>query len=220
MASKNLLILGATGNIGQWLVEMALERGYLVTALVRSKAKLKDREGLTVIEGDPMDEAQLDRVMPGHDVVLSCLGIRRETQTDPWSPLVSPANLTEVCANNIVSAMQHHGVERAVAVSAAGVGNSKEVSAPEIMKIVETSNIAVSFSDLEKMESVFAQSGLDTLAVRPVTLTDGEASGRVRTVDAYEATSQISKSDVAAWILDAVERPEPFSTQTEIIASA
>ncbi|MBO9453049.1 NAD(P)H-binding protein [Tropicibacter sp. R16_0] len=217
MSCKNLLILGATGNIGQWLVELALERGHQVTALARSKAKLEDRAGLTIVEGDPMNAADLERVMPGHDAVLTALGIRRETQANPWSPVLSPVNLTEVCAINAVNAMQSCGVQRIIAVSAAGVGASKAVSAPEIMNIVATSNVAVSFRDLDKMERVLAQSGLDTLAVRPVTLIGDEASGEARILEFYQATSVVSKRDVAAWMLDAVERPQPFESKDEMI---
>ncbi|WP_412552619.1 hypothetical protein [Shimia sp. MIT1388] len=66
-----------------------------MTALVRSKAKLAPRDNLTIIEGSPMDAAILEQIMPNHVAVLSCLGIRRENQADPWSPIVSPTDLTE-----------------------------------------------------------------------------------------------------------------------------
>ncbi len=42
-----------------------------------------------------MDAAILEQIMPNHVAVLSCLGIRRENQADPWSPIVSPTDLTE-----------------------------------------------------------------------------------------------------------------------------
>lgn len=217
MSGKKLLILGATGNIGQWLLKLALEQGHQVTALVRSKQKIEQRENLTIIEGNPMDAAQLDRIMSGHDAVLSCLGIRRENQADPWSPVISPSNLTENCATNVVNSMKQQGVQRMIAISAAGVGDSRADSAPEIMNIVDTSNIAISFRDLEKMEAVLAQSGLDTLALRPVTLIEGGPSDRARKVETYEATSQISKGSVAAQMLEALDQPEAFERKTEMI---
>jgi len=220
MITKNFLILGATGNIGQNLVEMALARGHKVTALARSKTSIQERAGLTVVQGDPQDSDVLNRIMPGHDAVLSCLGIRREIQADPWSPVVSPTDLTERCAHNTVNAMKSHGVSRVIAISAAGVADSKGVSDQEIMSMVDSSNIAISFRDLEKMEHVFGESGLDTLVVRPVTLVEGEASDRAGIVEVYEATSQISKSDVAAWMLDAVERSGPFDHRAEMIGYA
>lgn len=220
MISKNFLILGATGNIGQKLVGMALARGHKVTALVRSETKIQERAGLTVVQGNPQDAELLNRIMPGHDAVLSCLGIRRENQADPWSPVISPTDLTERSALNTVNAMKDHGVARVIAISAAGVGDSKHISDPEITSMVDSSNVAISFRDLEKMEHVFVQSGLDTLVVRPVTLVEGEPSDRAGIVEAYKATSQISKSDVSTWMMDAVERTETFEHRVEMIGYA
>ena len=90
MIHKNLLVLGATGATGRWLVQMALERGHRITALVRSKNSLEEPDGLEIAQGDVLDADALDRVMEGKDAVFSCLGIRRENQADPWSPLVRP----------------------------------------------------------------------------------------------------------------------------------
>src|SRR5271163_2270434 len=70
-----LLILGATGKTGSELVKQAVERGFEVTALVRSphKVKIKD-DRLTVVTGSPLDREILKRVVPGNDAVLSALG--------------------------------------------------------------------------------------------------------------------------------------------------
>ena len=48
MKYKNLLILGASGGIGQWAVKIAKERGYNITVVVRSKASIEKIEGLNV----------------------------------------------------------------------------------------------------------------------------------------------------------------------------
>ena len=54
----NLLILGATGNMGQRLLAQGLARGHAVTAFVRNRAKLEQQlgpslpQGLTVVEGN------------------------------------------------------------------------------------------------------------------------------------------------------------------------
>ena len=217
MNHKNLLVLGATGATGRWFVQMALERGHRVTALIRSKNSLEERDGLEIVQGDVLDTDALDRVMEGKDAVLSCLGIRRENQADPWSPLVSPADLTKRSAQNTVNAMKNHGVRRVIGISAAGVGDSKDKSDGDIMSVVQKSNIAIAFRDLENMEEVYANSGLDSLVVRPVTLVDGEPTDRAKIVEFYKATSEISKSDVAGWMLDAIERIEPFANRTEMI---
>ena len=217
MKHKNLLVLGATGNTGRWVVNMALKRGHHVKALVRSKASLEERDGLEVVTGDVLDPEAVHRVMAGSDAVISCLGIRKETPSDPRSPLTSPEDFAARSAKHIVDAMKTHGVDRLIAISSAGVGDSWSAVDPGLRSVIETSNIAIVFGDLDNMEKVYRGSGLDTLAVRPVALVSGEATGSARIVDRFDSSSKISTGDVARWMLDAVERPVPFERATEMI---
>jgi uncharacterized protein len=75
-----LLILGATGNMGQRLLAQGLARGHHVTAFVRNRAKLEQQlattvpPGLSVFEGDVNDAAALRAAMTGQDVVINCAG--------------------------------------------------------------------------------------------------------------------------------------------------
>ena len=79
----NLLILGASGGCGQWLVRLALERGHHVRALVRPESAFEARVDTEVVKGDVLDEGVLSDALAGRDVVLSALGLRRRT---PWNP--------------------------------------------------------------------------------------------------------------------------------------
>jgi uncharacterized protein len=75
-----LLILGATGNMGQRLLAQGLARGHAITAFVRNRAKLQQQlgtavpPGLSIVEGDVNDAAALRAAMTGHDVVINCAG--------------------------------------------------------------------------------------------------------------------------------------------------
>ena len=75
-----LLILGATGNMGQRLLAQGLARGHALTAFVRNRAKLEQQlgpslpQGLTVVEGNTDDAAGLRAAMAGQDVVINCAG--------------------------------------------------------------------------------------------------------------------------------------------------
>lgn len=69
-----LLILGATGRVGRELVDLALARGHLVTAYVRTPKKLARRDrGLTVTPGDALDVDRLTAALTGQDAVLSSI---------------------------------------------------------------------------------------------------------------------------------------------------
>src|ERR1043166_7645248 len=168
-----LLILGASGGCGRWLARLAAERGHAVTALVRASAAFDVSRGVTVRRGDVTDAAVLDESVPGHDVVLSALGLRRAGR-NPWAPLHSPINLTEHAMGELLPAMQRHGVARVIAISAAGVGDSHDLLSWPVRLMVASGNVGVAYRDLAAMESLLAASDRDWLAVRPVTLTDGD----------------------------------------------
>jgi putative NADH-flavin reductase len=218
MKHQNVLVLGASGATGRWVVQMAAERGHHITALVRSKENIEKRDGLEIIQGDVMDAATLERVMEGKDAVLSCLGIGRKSASNPWSPLTSPTDFSATSAQSIVTAMKKHGVGRLIAISAAGAGDSREKVDSITRLLFRTSNLAITLRDSENMEEVYRNSGLDSLAVRPARLVNGEPTNRARIVERCGISSKIARSDVAGWMLDALERAEPFKSRSEMIA--
>ena len=215
-----ILVLGASGNTGLQFVNMALQSGHRVTALVRSSGSLDARTGLEVIQGDVLDPSVLEQASRGMDAIVSCLGIRKENPSDPWSALLSPEDFTERCAIGIVAAMKANGIRRVVAISSAGVGDSWDTVDPELRDVIQTSSVGKIFQDLGNMEQVLEHSGLDTLAVRPVALVTGDAGGTTHLVDRFEKTSRITTGDVAQWMLDAVERPAAFEQRTEMIGAS
>ncbi len=72
-----LFILGANGKVGTQLIDLALSRTHQVTAFVRSPEKITQQHPrLQVVRGDPHNVDELARSLPGHDAVLSALGVR------------------------------------------------------------------------------------------------------------------------------------------------
>ena len=55
--AMKVALLGATGFVGSALLQEALDRGHVVTAIVRHPEKLEKREGLTAKTGDVYDTA-------------------------------------------------------------------------------------------------------------------------------------------------------------------
>ena len=55
----NIVLLGATGFVGSALLTEAIERGHMVTAIVRDPEKIAPRERLSVKAGDVYDAARL-----------------------------------------------------------------------------------------------------------------------------------------------------------------
>ena len=114
----------------------------------------------------------------------------------------------------LVPAMEQAGIRRLVAISAGGVAESIAQLTTPARWLVTRGNIAVAYQDLARMEAVVRASALDWLAVRPVTLAHGAPTGGAGPVTRYGLTSMVRRSDVAAWMLQALERREPFAERT------
>ena len=150
--------------------------------------------------------------------MISCLGLRRAGRS-PWAPLQSPTDLTERVTRALVGAMHRHGVPRLIAVSAGGVADSYRQLTWPVRQLVSSGNVAVAYRDLAAMETVLSESGLDWLAVRPVTLKNGSPTGRAGAVDSYGLTSTVSRGDVAAWLVHAAERRQRLIERRILLGS-
>lgn len=213
-----LLILGASGATGRWLVTLAAQAGHDVTALVRPSTAFDVPAGVRVIRGDVLDPAIIATAVENKDAVASCLGIRRASKF-PWAPILSPPDFTARVASALIPAMSHAGVRRVVAISAGGVAESITQLTTPVRWMVGAGTIGVAYRDLAEMERLLSASLLDWLAVRPVTLMDGPPTGRVGKVEKYGLFSIVRRADVAAWMLGALARPTPYVEQTVLLGT-
>ncbi|HEV2149927.1 MAG TPA: NAD(P)H-binding protein, partial [Longimicrobiaceae bacterium] len=163
-----------------------------------------------------LDPATLAEAVAGTDAVACCLGQRRAGQS-PWSAPLSPPDLMERITPSLVEAMQDAGVRRLALVSAAGVAESYERLSGPVRWLVRQGQIGVAYRDLEAAEQALAGSGLDWLAVRPVTLANGGPADRAREVERYGLASTVRRSDVAAWMVAALEAEPPFPRRTVLL---
>lgn len=202
-----LLVLGASGQCGRILVELAAAAGHQVSAQLRDGADYTPPPGVAALRGDPLDATFVARAIAGHDRVASGLGLHRKHPGNPWSPLISPPDFCSRTAAHIVAGMRAAGVSRVVAISAAGVGDSAARMNWLMRFLVARSNVGVAYRDLAVMERVYADSGLDWQTPRPTRLSDGPASGRVVETDAFPLSAAISRADVAAYVLAQLVAP-------------
>jgi uncharacterized protein YbjT (DUF2867 family) len=212
-----LLILGASGGCGRWATRLAHADGHAVTALVRPEAAFAAPPGVTVRRGSVLDAGDLAGAVAGQDAVISCLGAQRVNARNPWSPLRPPFHLAAESATLLARAMAAAGVSRLAAISAAGVGDSLASTNALMRWLLRSSTVGEMYADLAAMETVYRASGLDWLAVRPVTLIDASApSARARVVPCFRMVSTISRADVAAWLLRAVTDLQPATNRPRV----
>ncbi|QMW06460.1 NAD(P)-dependent oxidoreductase [Spirosoma foliorum] len=197
-----LLVVGATGGTGKQAVEQALQRGYYVTAFVRDPAKLAIKHpNLTVLTGDVLKPDTLLHAVRRQDAVFCALGSRPGQN----NPVVADGT------KNLITAMRQAGVRRLLVVSSLGVGTSyEEASLPSkfFIKLVLKGVIA----EKEIQEQAIRQSKLDWVIARPTRLTNGPLTGKYRLGEhlpfSLFALPKISRADVAAFLLDQLDKDE------------
>ncbi|MFI9050824.1 NAD(P)-dependent oxidoreductase [Streptomyces sp. NPDC053427] len=202
-----LTVLGASGGVGRHLVTHALADGHEVTAALRSPEKLAVRhERLTVVRTDPLDAASVETVVDGADAVLS--GIGQGGRHDPLRP-------ASTSARAVVEALTATGVRRLLVVSAGPLnrtGAGQPVLTHRVFGPLLWAVLKELYTDLERMEAVLRESGLDWTAVRPPRLLDKPGEGRYRhAIEAGPAGGVIARSDVARAMLDFVDETATFS---------
>jgi putative NADH-flavin reductase len=201
-----LVVFGASGGTGRPIVEQALAAGHVVTAFVRDPATAPP--GARVVSGDVLDGAAVDAAVAGQDVIVSALGHRRTAARNPWSRDTSPPDLMARATTSIIDAARRHHVDRVLFVGVHGCGDSRTRTSWLYRYIVERTTIGIALADFNVMEGLLADSGLEWLVSRPVTLADGPPRGhwQVRD-DRISSFAQIRRADVAAFMLAHVAGP-------------
>jgi putative NADH-flavin reductase len=192
-----LFILGASGRTGRALLDQAGQRGHSVTAFIRSPEKLTEiRDRVVIRKGDPRSVDELQAALPGHDAVVSALGL----------PGLGRSSILSDAAQSTVRAMQTAGVGRLLVVSAGMLFDDAGIVAA-ILRRTLLRNIA---QDSAAMERIVESSDMDWTIARPPQLTNGPLTGNYVVADGRMprgARLSIHRADVASFLLDEVERP-------------
>jgi putative NADH-flavin reductase len=194
---NRVLIVGATGGTGRQLVEQALERGHIVTALARDPSALRvEHPRLRVMQGDVLDYPSVEAAVRGQEVVISALGHKRFFQ---------PTRILSEGARNLLLAMETQGVPRLVCETALGIGDSAGRMGLGYTFFVIPFILPFYFWDKARQERLIAASRVNWIIVRPGVLTNGARRGRHRhgrNIGSFLSTARISRADVADFMLN------------------
>lgn len=200
--NKNMkvLIFGATGIVGKAILNEALNQQHQVTVLTRDKSKISIiNSNLTIVEGNVMDRKTLNEVLNGQDAVIQSLGIGGKGDGKPTS-FVSNVN------NLIMEEMKKNNVQRLIAISVIGAGNSiafmpkifTKFIIPYFMKWFQ----AV-IDDKNRMEPMIINSNLDWTIIRGTTIVDKPAKNKITTtLDGKGIKFSITSSDFALFVVN------------------
>ena len=116
MSAPRVLVFGGSGFVGRQVCEQLARLGWHITVPTRravNAARVQSLPGLTVIEANVHQEADLTRLIPGHDAVVNLVAVLHGSEERFESVHVD-------LPGKIASAMKKAGVQRLVHVSALG----------------------------------------------------------------------------------------------------
>mgnify|MGYP000049768431 CR=1 FL=1 len=194
-----IAMLGATGKVGNAFVEMALEAGHEVRALVRSRTRFKqaDHPSVFVVEGDATKLEDVRQVVGTADVVVSCLG-------NPPGGRKNSILVMEKAADCVMKAAQEQPTPpRCLMISSVGVGGSSWF----IKAMLTLIGGRAGFADYERAEArVRGESAVPFAVVRPYALNDKPGTGRFKVLGARTHFARpIPRSDVAHFFMTALD---------------
>lgn len=188
----NLVVLGANGRTGRHVVQLALERGAHVTAVVRSADKrlTTQHPHLETKIGDPCDPLFLTEAFAGQELVISSLGAR--------SPTKKATSIYPRSAEAIVEAAQETRLKKVIVTSSALLFPQR-TALNKLLKVI-AGNVVHSATEMEKTLAVVE---LDTLVARCGFLTnDDETRYRSMENDLPESGSSVSRSGLVSFLVD------------------
>jgi Predicted nucleoside-diphosphate-sugar epimerases len=144
---NKILVAGATGYLGMHIVKNLVDRGLHTTALVRTPSKFKDLNlPVSLLKAEVTNPLSLENCCDGIDVVISTLGITKQTDGLSYMDVDFQANL------NLLNEAKRGGVKKFIYIS---VLHGEELKALQICKAKE------------KFVEELKKSGLDYCIIRP-----------------------------------------------------
>ena len=197
---KNIVVFGAAGRTGKYLVEYALLAGHKVTAFDRHAANENTprHENYTHFAGDVYNQEHVVKAIEGKDVVISAIGTN---QID--GPAV---NLMSDGMKAFTAAMKKHGVKRVLAVGGLAVLQLNEttqlIDKPDYP--AEYKNVGIGHN---KVYHVFLETDLDWTFVCCPNIMDAPRAGKYNVNKDYPAEGlfEISTGNLADFILKEME---------------
>ena len=209
--SLNILVYGATGKVGTYVVNEALQRGHVVSAVSRDPSRISQRhENLSAVQGDLLDAESIASLAKGKDVIIvSVRGVGGKPKT--------PENaIQRIAVEKIVNVLREMG-DRAPRLIHVGGSGTLEVEpgviyADKIPKIFLPKSL-----ELEIQGQVLALEYLRTVtdakwsyATPAKNFTNGARTGVFQiggdaVLEDERGKSRISRADFAVALIDEAE---------------
>jgi len=207
---KNIVVFGATGRTGKYIVQYALEAGHQVTAFDHHADKLTfNSPDLHIAVGDVYNREQVENAIAGKDVVISVLGT---TKID--GPAV---NLMSDAMKLFVEIMKQNNIKRVL-----GVGGLAVLQMNETTQLIDKPDYPAEYKNVgeghNKVYKVLRETDLDWTFVCCPNIDDFPRQGKYNVNKDYpaEGVFQISTGNLADFILKEMEENKFLKTRVGI----
>lgn len=197
-----ITVLGASGGIGHRIVHELLEHGHSVRCQSRSGEALARWEGKADLHVfNPGDPAPMADFVRGADAVVFALGVRTLRGTTVFSEATAA----------LIEAMQQGGVQRLVAITGVGAGDSRGHGGAVYDWLIFPLITRRMYDDKNRQEALITRSDLDWTIVRPAPFSDRPASTPLQVhtrIGPGLQLSYIQRDEVARFVVSELETPQ------------
>lgn len=207
--AMRVAVFGATGKAGGRVFRKAVDRGWKCRVLVRDRGKLASQPEVDIVEGDARSYADVVATVDGADAVFCCLGL---------PDISKPSSDFSDSVKTIIRVMQDRGVERILAIAAAGVlphptgGYRNKEGQPAYFEHISREHV-------RNYESL-RDSGLRWTLMCPLTLVEGIEAGHSKI--AFEnlpaGSNETGYDDLAQAMIDLVDNPDSVEKRVGIVS--
>ncbi|MBL0310394.1 MAG: SDR family oxidoreductase [Bacteroidetes bacterium] len=206
---KKVIVFGATGRTGRYIVQYALEAGHEVTAFARNNKSVVKHPGLSVVEGNALDEQAVLNSIKGNEVVISALG------TDQLEG--DAVNMMSEAMKIFIRAMKENNILRVLAVGGLGV-----LQFNETMQLLDKPDYSPKYKAIgeghNKVYQVLRQSQMDWTYVCCPDIVAAVKTERYRVNKDYPAEGlfKINTGDLANFIVKEMVEDKFLKTRVGI----
>jgi putative NADH-flavin reductase len=201
--AMRIVVYGGTGNIGQRIVHEALDRGHIVTVVVRAPSAMPEKPPqLRVAKGDVLKSAEVARMISGSDVVVSAVSFRK--------PSPESAGFTRA-GQSLVTALRGLGPHAPYLIVVGGAGSLEQppgvhIEIPAAWK-EEVKGQNDSLAYYRTINDVRWTYFSPAFMITPGTRTGKFRLGGDQMIVDAKGNSAISMEDYAVAVIDEAEKP-------------
>ncbi len=169
---SKILITGGAGYVGSVLTPYLLTRGHKVSVIdlmIYGKEVLKKDKNLKIIKGDIRNKNLLEKILPGHDVVIHLACISNDPSFELNPSLGKSINLDAFTP--LVEIAKKNGVKRFIYASSSSVyGVKKEKDVDETISLEPLTDYSKFKIDCEIILKKYISENFTPIIIRPATV--------------------------------------------------